>query len=72
MASFVPVSTAEAEPEPARLARVLASAGIADSCALKVSPFCPASESTKPPTPMPIAKIATRRLNVISGFSFYI
>ena len=34
MVSFVPLSTAEAEPDPARLARVLASAGSAESRAL--------------------------------------
>jgi len=32
--SFVPLSIAEAEPDPARLARVLASAGSAESRAL--------------------------------------
>ena len=48
IASFVPVSTAEAEPEPASSARVLASAGNGERRALKVSLLCAASESTEP------------------------
>jgi hypothetical protein len=72
IATFVPVSTAEAEPEPARLARVLASAGSADKRVLKASPLCAASESASPPNPIPITAIATRRLKAISGLPFYI
>jgi len=70
--SFVPASVAEAEPEPARLARVLASADTADKRVLNTGPFGAANNNPSPPTPIPITTIATRRVNVISGLSFYI
>ncbi len=70
--SLVPLRTADAEPDPARLARVLASAGIADRRALKVSFDCARSEHAKPPIAIAAAKTMLRRLNFISGFSFYI
>src|ERR1700722_1751630 len=61
IASFVPLSTAETDPDPARSGRVLASAGSGDRLALKVS-LCAASDSANP---IPMTATATRRLNDI-------
>ncbi len=70
IASLVPVSTDDAEPEPARLARVLASAGRAERRALKVSLLCASSESENTPNPSAITASAIRRLKAIAGFHF--
>ncbi len=68
IATFVPVSTAVAEPEPASSARVLASAGIAERRALKVSLVCAESESPSPLQAMASAAITTREFSIIPAF----
>jgi len=68
IATFVPLSTAVAEPEPASSARVLASAGIAERRALKVSLVWAESESPSPLQAIASTAITTREFSTIPAF----
>jgi RNA polymerase sigma factor (TIGR02999 family) len=68
IATFVPLSTAVTEPEPASSARVLASAGIAERRALNVSLVCAESESPSPQQAIASAATTTREFSTIPAF----